>query len=143
MTISAASLRTSWGIGWKTGNSPGMSGYSKTLSKACAMITPAATSRCEREPERSISMANQLTAALYRPVRGLVRLVYPKTEVVGAEKLPEGAAVVVGNHSQLHGPIACELYFPGRHATWCAGEMTSVVFFFSSSSFFCSVTAFF
>ena len=69
---------------------------------------------------------SKLTLALYKPVRGLVRLVYPKTKVVGAEKLPEGAAVIVGNHSQLHGPIACELYFPGRHATWCAGEMMAL-----------------
>ncbi len=71
-------------------------------------------------------MASRLSKALYRPIRGLVRLVYPKTAVVGAEKLPEGAAVIVGNHSQLHGPIACELYFPGRHAIWCAGEMMSL-----------------
>jgi hypothetical protein len=71
-------------------------------------------------------MASRLSKALYRPIRGLVRLVYPKTAVVGAEKLPEGAAVIVGNHSQLHGPIACELYFPGRHATWCAGEMMAL-----------------
>ncbi len=69
---------------------------------------------------------SKLTAALYRPVRGLVRLVYPKMKVVGAEKLPEGPAIIVGNHSQLHGPVACELYFPGRHATWCAGEMMAL-----------------
>ena len=71
-------------------------------------------------------MASKLAAALYKPIKGMVRLVYPKTAVVGAEKLPEGAAVIVGNHSQLHGPIACELYFPGRHATWCAGEMMAL-----------------
>ena len=71
-------------------------------------------------------MGSKLTAALYKPIKGMVRLVYPKTAVVGAEKLPEGAAVVVGNHSQLHGPVACELYFPGRHATWCAGEMMTL-----------------
>ena len=69
---------------------------------------------------------SRFTMALYRPIKGLVRLVYPKTKVIGAEKLPEGAAVVVGNHSQLHGPVACELYFPGRHATWCAGEMMAL-----------------
>ncbi len=72
------------------------------------------------------TMAGRITAALYRPIKGMVRLVYPKTAVVGAEKLPEGPAIVVGNHSQLHGPIACELYFPGRHATWCAGEMMTL-----------------
>ena len=89
------------------------------------MRMPAAISPCE-ESGKKIIMANQLTAALYRPVRGLVRLVYPKIKVVGAEKLPEGAAIIVGNHSQLHGPIACELYFPGHHATWCAGEMMAL-----------------
>ena len=29
----------------------------------------------------------------------------------------------VGNHSQMNGPIACELYTPGEHYIWCAGEM--------------------
>ncbi len=41
----------------------------------------------------------------------------------GAENLPGGACVVVGNHSQMYGPIAGELYIPGRHWIWCAGEM--------------------
>ena len=71
-------------------------------------------------------MAEKKISILYKLVKGAVRLAYPKTEVVGAEKLPEGPAVVVGNHSQLHGPIACELYFPGKHATWCAGEMMAL-----------------
>ncbi len=60
---------------------------------------------------------------LYPPVKALVRLVYPKIAVYGQENLPEEPCVVVGNHSQLHGPIACELYFPGERYTWCAGEM--------------------
>ncbi|MGM9548363.1 MAG: hypothetical protein ACI3V5_00750 [Faecousia sp.] len=50
-------------------------------------------------------------------------MIYPKIEVVGAEKLPEEPVVYVGNHSQMNGPIACELYIPGEHYTWCAGEM--------------------
>ena len=60
---------------------------------------------------------------LYRMIKGLVRLCYPRIQVVGTENLPEGPAVIVGNHSQMNGPIACELYFPGNHHTWCAGEM--------------------
>ena len=86
------------------------------------MLTPAGIFPCSRKED----VMSKITAALYKPVRGLVRLVYPKTKVVGAEKLPEGAAVIVGNHSQLHGPVACELYFPGSHATWCAGEMMNL-----------------
>ncbi len=48
---------------------------------------------------------------------------YPKTEVVGAENLPEEAAIIVGNHTKMNGPIVCELYFPKERYTWCAGEM--------------------
>ena len=59
----------------------------------------------------------------YKMIKGLVRLFYPKIEVVGAENLPDEPCVVVGNHSQMNGPIACELYFPGHRYIWCAGEM--------------------
>lgn len=60
---------------------------------------------------------------LYKVIKWLVWLFYPKMEVVGAENLPEEAALIVGNHTQMNGPIACELYFPGKRYTWCAGEM--------------------
>ncbi len=59
----------------------------------------------------------------YQFLKWLVRLLYPRMEVVGAEQLPEDAAVIVGNHTQMNGPIACELYFPRERYTWCAGEM--------------------
>ena len=60
---------------------------------------------------------------IYRFVKFFVVLFYPKIEVEGTENLPDGPAVVVGNHAQLHGPIAAELYFPGEHYIWCAGQM--------------------
>ncbi len=47
----------------------------------------------------------------------------PSMEVEGAENLPKGPAIVVGNHSQAYGPVAAEIYFPGRHYTWCISEM--------------------
>jgi len=59
----------------------------------------------------------------YRVVRGLVRFFYPRTELRGVERLPDGPAIVVGNHAQMNGPIVGELYFPGPHWIWCAGEM--------------------
>ena len=59
----------------------------------------------------------------YRIIKWLVRLFSPKMEVVGAENIPEGGALIVANHCQMNGPIACELYFPGKHYTWCAKEM--------------------
>ena len=59
----------------------------------------------------------------FRLLKGLARLLYPKYAVVGAEHLPSGACVVVGNHAKTNGPVACELYFPGERYIWCAGEM--------------------
>jgi len=64
------------------------------------------------------------TSWMYKIIKGLVRLFYPRTEVVGTEHLPpDEPVIIVGNHAQLHGPVACELYFPGRRYIWCAGEM--------------------
>lgn len=68
----------------------------------------------------------QKTSSIYRGIKWLVRVCYPRMEVVGTENLPEGPAVIVGNHAQMNGPIACELYLPGEHDTWCAGEMMNL-----------------
>ncbi len=59
----------------------------------------------------------------YKFVKWLVWLFYPKMEVIGWENLPDAPAVIVGNHTQMNGPIACELYLPGNRYTWCAGQM--------------------
>ena len=60
---------------------------------------------------------------LFRFIKYLVRLFYPKMEVVGLENLPDEPCAIIGNHTQLHGPIACELYFPDNFYTWCAAPM--------------------
>ena len=59
----------------------------------------------------------------YKIIKGLICFFYPKVEVVGTENLPDESAIIVGNHTQLNGPIAAELYCPGKHYTWCAGQM--------------------
>ena len=66
---------------------------------------------------------NKKTSLLYRAIKFCVKMVYPKMEVVGAENLPQEPAIVVANHCQMNGPITCELYFPGKRYTWCAGQM--------------------
>ena len=68
-------------------------------------------------------MEEKKTSWLYRVIRWLVWLFSPKFKLSGAEKLPDEPCVIVGNHSQKYGPIAGELYTPGKHAIWCAGEM--------------------
>ena len=60
---------------------------------------------------------------MYRFIKFCVRTCYPRIRVEGTENLPDEPAIIVANHSQLHGPIACELYFPGERYTWCAGQM--------------------
>ena len=63
------------------------------------------------------------THPLFRVVRYLVWLFTPKFTVIGEENLPKGPAVIVGNHSQMFGPVAAELYCPGKHYTWCISDM--------------------
>ena len=68
-------------------------------------------------------MEDKKTPWLYKVIRWLVWLFSPKYKLVGAEKLLDEPCVIVGNHSQMYGPIAGELYMPGKHCVWCAGEM--------------------
>ena len=60
---------------------------------------------------------------LFRFIRNLVRICYPKLEIVGLENLPDDPCAIIGNHAQLHGPIAGELYLPECCYTWCAAQM--------------------
>lgn len=62
-------------------------------------------------------------SSLYKVLKWFVWLFSPKMEVEGVENLPQEPVILVGNHCQLYGPIAAELYAPGEHYTWCAGEM--------------------
>lgn len=59
----------------------------------------------------------------YRFIRFLVRVCYPKAQVFGLENLPQEPCILVGNHSQLHGPVMTELDLPFPRAIWCAGQM--------------------
>lgn len=68
-------------------------------------------------------MNDKKTSWIYKVLRFLVWLFSPKMKVVGAENLPEEPCVIVGNHSQMYGPISGEIYFPGKRYIWCAGEM--------------------
>ncbi len=60
---------------------------------------------------------------LFPPIRWLIWLFYPKIKVVGKEKVPDEPCFIIGNHSQMHGPITGEFYMPHPHYTWCVGEM--------------------
>lgn len=60
---------------------------------------------------------------LYRVLEKAVRLFSPKYTLEGTENLPVEPCLIIGNHSQMYGPLAAEFYMPRKHYTWCVGEM--------------------
>ena len=68
-------------------------------------------------------MEDKKTSLLYKILRFLIWLFYPKPEIVGAENLPDEPCILVGNHAQMNGPIVAELHIPRPHYTWCIGQM--------------------
>ena len=67
--------------------------------------------------------SNWFSYVCYRIIRFFVWLFYKKMKVEGLENLPDDACIVVGNHTQMNGPICGELYFPGKRKIWCAHQM--------------------
>ena len=68
-------------------------------------------------------MAQKAAERIYRFIRASLDLLYPKTACVGAERIPDEAVILVGNHCQAHGPLVGELRLPLARKTWCAAEM--------------------
>lgn len=68
-------------------------------------------------------MEKKRISPVYKVIKWLVKVFYHKMTVEGVDNLPDEPVIVVGNHTQMNGPICCELYFPGNRYTWCAGEM--------------------
>lgn len=68
-------------------------------------------------------MSREKPSAAYKVVKAIVRLVYGKMDVLGGENLPAGASIIVGNHAQMNGPIAAELFLGMDRYTWCIGQM--------------------
>lgn len=60
---------------------------------------------------------------IFKILRPIVKWIYPKTEIEGWEHVPDKDVIVVGNHTQMNGPLVGEFYFPDNYYTWCAGEM--------------------
>ena len=59
----------------------------------------------------------------YRLIYRIIWAVSPKYTLHGTENLPDESCVLVGNHCQMYGPIAAELYLERPHYIWCIGEM--------------------
>ena len=66
---------------------------------------------------------NKKTSPFYPTAKWLVWLFFKKMTVVDIENLPSSPSLIIGNHAQMNGPIAAELYLPKNRYTWCAWEM--------------------
>lgn len=63
---------------------------------------------------------------IYKITVLLVKVFYKKRKFIGVENILEDSCLIIGNHAQLHGPLACELFFPSNKRIWCIGEMMNI-----------------
>lgn len=76
-----------------------------------------------KKKEKKNGKTSGFSRLVFRVVRRLVQLFYPKIAVVGEENLPSDGCIIVGNHTQMNGPICGELYVPGNRRIWCNYQM--------------------
>ncbi len=71
-------------------------------------------------------MEERKISPLFRLVKRGLMWVYPKLELHGTDHITTEPCIIVGNHTQIHGPIAGELFLDDNCYTWCAAEMTKL-----------------
>ena len=54
----------------------------------------------------------RISRGFYKLIIWILYRVYPGYEIEGAENVPNEPVIFIGNHSQIHGPLAGGLYFP-------------------------------
>ena len=62
----------------------------------------------------------------FKIAKRIIMFFYPKYKIEGAENLPDEPCIIVSNHAQIHGPLACEFYMPEKRYTWCEWEMMNL-----------------
>ena len=68
-------------------------------------------------------MRQKKTTLVYKILYFFINLCFPRLKILGRENLPAEAGILVGNHSQMTGPLMSELRLDIPHETWCAGQM--------------------
>ena len=56
----------------------------------------------------------------------IVKAFYIKYEIEGLENIPSEPALLIGNHAQIHGPLASQLHLMKNSYTWCAAEVEDI-----------------
>ena len=60
---------------------------------------------------------------VYNIIKFFVLLFYKKYDFYGLENIPDEPCFIIGNHSQMNGPLVAELFYPRKAYTWCAAEI--------------------
>lgn len=63
---------------------------------------------------------------LFKFIRFWISVFYRKRKFEGVENIPNEPCIIIGNHAQMHGPIATELFFPTKKYIWCIGQMMNL-----------------
>ena len=74
----------------------------------------------------AVMMKNKKKGLLFRIIKSVISVGYKKRKVIGIENIPDEPSIIIGNHSQIHGPLAAEILFPYKRFTWCAGEVMNL-----------------
>jgi hypothetical protein len=61
--------------------------------------------------------------ASFKFLKLVVALIFGKRKFTGMENFPKEASIFVGNHTQIHGPIAMECFFPNPKMVWCESRV--------------------
>lgn len=67
-------------------------------------------------------MLKQKKKKLLSFLEKIVKIFYRKRKMIGEENIPEEPCILVGNHSQMHSPLAAELFLKNK-LIWCDGPM--------------------
>ena len=67
-------------------------------------------------------MSNKQTS-FYLLLKKIAKKIYGKWDLQGLSNIPSEPSIIVGNHSQVHGPLVSELLFPYQKTVWCISEV--------------------
>ena len=68
-------------------------------------------------------MKPKKTTLMFKILKFILMKIYKAPTIEGLENIPQEPCIIVANHSQINGPICCELFFPVDSYIWAAAEM--------------------
>lgn len=66
---------------------------------------------------------NSKKGLMFRLIKKIVSRHFSDVTFVGLDNIPDEPSIIVGNHSQMYGPLLAETKMPFNRYTWCIGNM--------------------